>query len=457
MAQEDLAIRFSNKTYATKAEVSRVLGISQVDTIWSSIISYRSHFTSNLDLRNIERTPFNFVMTPLIAQRVTNVERKLTKAMVKYSRLSLQDLTRYNLRRSKLVQCLKWITAKYQLDVTDDFLMNLIVGNISSLAPQDLILQKYLDCLVHLEKYYDDAIDEKFLSLVYGKLSGYQEIKQLYRIEDLEDGGSKAIINRVYNAAPAERIAAMMKNLMEFIQNSDISFFVKAVASFYFIQYIKPFDCYSEEIAILFMKDVLAHGDIDQLATLLDFEMLISSEGEVLQRIFQEVQKTNDLTYLIIYATEKCEAIITTIFDTLTTLNAEVIEQEFFKEENLPEEDKSEKPIEMPSDFNNPSSSSIDYEIKVALPIMPIGLDEKDATKIEEHLLEMNPNLKKADAHFYARHCTIGKYYNIQQFKKVIVCAYETARTSMDRLVYEGFYRKEMIKNKFVYTPIPRK
>ena len=37
-------------------------------------------------------------------------------------------------------------------------------------------------------------------------------------------------------------------------------------------------------------------------------------------------------------------------------------------------------------------------------------------------------------------------------------CAYETARTSMDNLVSEGFYQKEMIKNKkYVYTPIPRK
>ena len=95
--------------------------------------------------------------------------------------------------------------------------------------------------------------------------------------------------------------------------------------------------------------------------------------------------------------------------------------------------------------------------MKVALPTMPIGLDEKDAARIEENLLEINPKLKRGEAYFYARHCTIGKYYTIAQYKKTLGCAYETARTSMDHLVYEGYYRKEMLKNKFIYTPIPRR
>jgi hypothetical protein len=31
---------------------------------------------------------------------------------------------------------------------------------------------------------------------------------------------------------------------------------------------------------------------------------------------------------------------------------------------------------------------------------------------------------------------------------------YETARTSMENLVLLGLYRKEPLKNKFVYTPV---
>lgn len=458
MAQEDLAIRFSNKMYATKLDVSRTLGISQIDTIWSNIVSYRSHFTNQLEIRNIERTPFNIVLTPLILQNVTSIERKLTKAMVRYAKLSMQDITRYDLRRMKLVNCLSHISAKYKLDISEDFLMKMVLGEVSSIAPKDMIVQRYLNSLLRIEKFYDDPLSEQTLRMIFDEITGVSDVETIYRSDDIDNDGSKIIINRVYNAAPVERIAPMMENLFDFLNNSDESFFVKAIATFYLMQYTKPFDIHSEEVALLFMKQVLAHNELDQLAAILDFEILLNDRSERYAQVLQEVQRTNDLTYLLIYAVEQGEKICQNILDSLTELDTHSIAKEFFKEEKeiARNEVENEYRVEEKS-IENISSKHVDYEIKVALPIMPIGLDERDATRIEEHLLEMNPNLKKGDAFFYARHCTIGKYYTIQQYKKATDCAYETARTSMDRLVYEGFYRKEMIKNKFVYTPIPRK
>lgn len=84
----------------------------------------------------------------------------------------------------------------------------------------------------------------------------------------------------------------------------------------------------------------------------------------------------------------------------------------------------------------------------------PNGVDEKEAYKLERYLLEIEPLLKKGQARFFARHCTLGCRYTIQQYKKFNRCAYETARTSMDQLYELGYYKKEQIKNKFVYTPI---
>ena len=92
----------------------------------------------------------------------------------------------------------------------------------------------------------------------------------------------------------------------------------------------------------------------------------------------------------------------------------------------------------------------------ISIANLSLGLDEKDAQKLEEHLLESNPRLKRGEAYFYARHCTLGKYYTIAQYKKTLGCAYETARTSMETLVKEGYYVKEQIKNKFIYTPKKR-
>ena len=70
--------------------------------------------------------------------------------------------------------------------------------------------------------------------------------------------------------------------------------------------------------------------------------------------------------------------------------------------------------------------------------------------------MEMNPNLSHGQAYFYARHCTIGMYYTVDQYKKCVGCAYETARSSMNNLVLLGYYKKELLKKKFVYLPVKR-
>ena len=99
---------------------------------------------------------------------------------------------------------------------------------------------------------------------------------------------------------------------------------------------------------------------------------------------------------------------------------------------------------------------TIDITGEVIKKEKPPVLDEKQAARLEEHLLESNVMMKKGEAHFYARHCTIGMNYTIAQFKKEVGCAYETARSSMDNLVLLGYYRKEPYKNKFIYMPVKK-
>ena len=120
------------------------------------------------------------------------------------------------------------------------------------------------------------------------------------------------------------------------------------------------------------------------------------------------------------------------------------------------------KPVEVQpkvAPVEKPASAAVVKEVQreeIAVSYIPPVLDERSACRLEEHLLELDPSMKRGEAHFYARHCTLGKRYTIQQYKRSIGCAYETARTSMDHLVAMGYYRKEMVKNKNVYTPIPR-
>lgn len=514
MANSDLPIRFSDETYATKFEVSRALGTSLVDTIWSNILNYRSHFTRVLSLRNIEKNPLNVVLTPSILERCNALERKLNKVFLRYARMDENDPGKRKIKVDNYAKILYWVAKKYNLTVSESFLHTLILSNISALTPEQMILQRYQDALKTLESHPHDPLDENFFANMYSLLTGNPELVSLYRENEIGDVGQKALIGRMYVAAPVERLPDMMENYLDFIQNSDLGTVVKAILTYFFFVYVKPFEYHSEEMAILSAKCVLAHGDYDDLAAILDLESLLSYNQDQLTRIFTEVQKTNDTTYLLVYVLDLAESIASDLLDRMTNISMSNVKSEFYEAERpapkpvevvkpAPEVVKPtvdpqrvyekpveaskpvevapakprevvaptpapvvvEKPVEVakpsvapvPSYENSAPLEGLNFEMKVALPTMPIGLDEKDAARIEENLLEINPKLKRGEAYFYARHCTIGKYYTIAQYKKTLGCAYETARTSMDHLVYEGYYRKEMLKNKFIYTPIPRR
>lgn len=88
---------------------------------------------------------------------------------------------------------------------------------------------------------------------------------------------------------------------------------------------------------------------------------------------------------------------------------------------------------------------------------MPVFQKENTLEEIEAQtrkLLELYPQLKRKQAHFYAGHCQVGLHYTIEQFKEEEKTVYETARTSMEDLSQKGFYKKELIGKKFVYTPM---
>jgi hypothetical protein len=93
--------------------------------------------------------------------------------------------------------------------------------------------------------------------------------------------------------------------------------------------------------------------------------------------------------------------------------------------------------------------------VSYALPSFPMSSNMNEIEATARKLKEVYPQLKKKQAHFYAGHCTVGLYYTIEQFKKEENTVYETARTSMEDLANRGFYRKEQIGKKFVYTPVP--
>lgn len=131
------------------------------------------------------------------------------------------------------------------------------------------------------------------------------------------------------------------------------------------------------------------------------------------------------LRYFLVYYIEVGDSIANDLLDDLTKSNVASIKEEYYdtgvEEPQKEENEGSIQPIhrthEATPNLSEPlseeASSQVSFEVSVALPTLPIGLDEKDAMKIEEHLVEIYPTLKRGQAYFYARHCTIGKYYTI--------------------------------------------
>lgn len=129
----------------------------------------------------------------------------------------------------------------------------------------------------------------------------------------------------------------------------------------------------------------------------------------------------------------------------------QAVTQEVIKEEKVPTAKKVESTI-VTTEPKEKTATSKAAELSLSMP--EAALSEKEVKEYIQYLLESNPNLNKNQASFLASHCSIGHFYTIQQFKSYAKCAYETARTSMDKLAEEKYYEKLAVKNKFVYRPI---
>ena len=493
MAGNDIAMRFTEEKYATKNEVARELKITSVDTFWANILAYRSNFYHYLTVRTIEKKMLLLCGCPAINSLVNNVEMKMIRVNREYGMLQPESKGYRYLNQTFNKKILYILNEAEQLQVGEDFVNSVLRNEVVSALPNNMLLVNYLNALNYIKKAYVNPIDEDFLASLYAKLLGTEELTEFYRSNDDRNPENRVLIDRVYTSAPYNLIDSMMNSLFTFIQTSTLSASLKAVVVYFYINYVKPFNKYSEEVAILMAKAVLAHEAFGETVVDLPIEQLLLLSSEEVARIFVEVQKTADVTYFVNYAfkhlNQYCEGFLDEIAQSKTQeLKADFYQADEVKEEvEIPEEEvKVEKVDLFESSFEEePKEEEVEEQpvikeqpvvapkvaeeqpkkktVKVtyvqeelAVAYIPVALDEKQAVLLEQDLLERDPELKKGEARFYARHCTKGKKYTIAQYKKSLRCAYETARTSMDHLAELLYYRKEKVKNKYVYIPVEK-
>ena len=550
MAVNEYIKKFSNEIYATKNDIVKAMKTPLVDGIWTQVLEYRSEFYEVLPIANYDANRFSVCLTPTISKRLNSFERRLTSILNQYSRLQ-RNLANEYFKHKVYKRILRIIAKKYKIDTQDTVLDGIIDGTITNNLPADqLILQRYYSCLADIEENYLQDIDENTIGDFYSKLMGTDELTSYYRKNDT-DKYSGYGIGRIRLGIAPQNIELAIQQLIKFINYDNQSLIVKAVTTLYDIYYIRPFENYSEEIAVLMLKKVLAYNDVNAIAALLCFETLLDNKEELEQKI-GDCQKYTDLTYLITYLLNKVEPLINLIDDEIVesqnltikkelyqadepkvevhkepifktsevTVEIPVVNKEEIQKEPLTKEELStpldkgfkteaietleslqienEKKEETPVVEETPvheevaankeplveetsikkgrteeevkayqnlvkpvqptinGSEKVRFSQNIAITNVPTGLTEEEATRLETHLMEMNPNLSHGQAYFYARHCTIGMSYTVDQYKKCVGCAYETARSSMNNLVLLGYYKKEILKKKFVYIPVKR-
>ena len=477
MANNELAIRFTENSYATKAEVSRELRMSLIDNIWSNILKYRSTYYRYLTLKSIDKNQLMICYCQSVSSSIQGMDSKLLRMMGEYVKLSKDSGDLSHFEDMCLVRALRGVANKNDLDMSDIHLRSLIQGDLKDLSLDKRVLKRYLDSLKFIKERYSYEIDIDLLADLYSVFTENPNLTSFYRETEDKNPNNRVLIDRIYSSAPPYLIDGLMNSLFSFIQTSSLSSTVKGIIAYYYITYIRPFPSNNEEIALLMMKLVMSHGDLGEFGAILPLENLLNLSQESFNRITNEVQKTNDLTYFVNFILKGMESSLDEVNNIKASQTRDTIRKDFYREdkeevvkptpvvETRPVEEPAPTPVEPPKPTPKPvekvtpptppvSENVAPVTHELAFSKIPQALDEKAATRLEEYLLEVDPALKKGEAYFYARHCTMHMNYTIQQYKKALNCAYETARTSMEHLVELHYYRKEQVKNKFVYTPI---
>lgn len=446
----DYIYRYTDEKYLSKEEIKKVLNLNSVDYIYENVMNYRKLYYKVLDLFSNEHKPFSICLCNGLITRVIKFEKKLMKA-------SFLKTTNSDYLFEERKRILKIMCSLNNLEANDTIIESIINNSLINIPKQYVIIANYNTCLNDIDKTYASKLDENILKrlysiLIYGEIKDIDDIKSLYRVNELSSYYDDNYNFTHFEGAKVERIPLIFDSLFDQINDYHDFPLIEGLLIIFYILYFKPFECFNEEMSILLAKYYFRHEDEDILSLPIENILLTLNDIDV-KKVFLECEVNLDLTYFVDKYLQQLSLFVDKEIEDLSHLEDVKITNENLiiddvKDNSLENKENVKPNVEVTRPFEG-----ITYEKKISMPIIPQGLDENDASSIALDLLELNPTLKKGQAEFYARHCTIGKYYTIQQFKDEQGVAYETARTSMDNLTDLGFYKKEKIRNKFVYTP----
>ncbi|MDY6430702.1 MAG: hypothetical protein SPL00_02820 [Bacilli bacterium] len=469
MATENFSIKFTDETYASKTDIKTILKTSLIYKIFTDVSAYRKKFSVDTRLIAYNSRNFSITMTPKLRDIFARFETSLSSLTNSFFAEKLNENSKNSFKNYCLNNCLNALNTISNLNTNELTIKAIVTGAYRENNPKHNIFIQYKKALLWIEENYGSTIDENIVANLYSILSNTNELTEFYRVTETVNRNTTSLIGTKYNQAPVILIDSMMNNFFEFIKDPNIKPFIKALVTLYYINYVKPFVNYNEEMSLLIAKLILAHEQISSFAPYFCLENVLIKTN-MLDDYILSISDEYDLTYIITYGINILSPLIKLNSDDIIRMRSSAIREENYVVDNIdrgeefvPKEQVKEEQTQLvkkaPSSLRKKDMNNLiraEYEKEVVFAIKPKQevISEKDIKDIAKYILEINPNVKKMQAFFFASHCTIGRYYSIQDYKKYARCAYETARTSMENLVSQGFYEKVQVQNKFFYTPI---
>ncbi|MBO4541237.1 MAG: Fic family protein, partial [Bacilli bacterium] len=291
MAGIELGARWTDEKYATKSDLVANLHTSLIDQLWERVESYRRTYQKSLSLRTLTQHSFKITLTPIINHRISEFEKRLDALRREYEALGDAPKIQTRVCSFSKLEMLRSIAEIDNVRIPDISLKAMLNGTYreSDLTHQPVLC--YRDALSYLEKNFTQPLTEDLLAEIYGLLLGQRELTSFYRLENPKTVYNTVQVNRDYYYAPAESLNYQMEAFFSFLVNDPCDFFVKAIAAFYAIIYLKPFDRHNEAVASLLAKFILAQSGLGEAATLIPLESILRPSRKRFKELFLETQR----------------------------------------------------------------------------------------------------------------------------------------------------------------------
>ena len=296
MVSSDLTIRFTDEKYASKSEVIKELGTSLVDNIWANILAYRRSHYIKTTLKCLDYSDLLLYKGDGTDNLISSFEEKLSHYISECEFFSGDDSLFEQFKLNSTANLISYLSSFHKQEKSEALSRGLVKGTIKPNNEIDEFLLRYQRVLDNLANF---TIDEEFLLKLHAEVSGSNEG---YRHADDNSINNRVLIDRLYSSAKVAYIPMFIGQLINFINNSELPFVYKGIIACYYLNLVKPFNNYNEEVSLLLLKAILMNEGVGPLIKIVPLEKVLSLPNDELSKMLNDSQRYSDVTYFLSHA-----------------------------------------------------------------------------------------------------------------------------------------------------------